>query len=79
MRIVYDSKHKRNKKYVLSNSESVQCNFFIWNNISIIYSVTLKQNGSVSVSHTGTSGRQQSIVKLHKVFHGIEVSAYANC
>jgi len=31
------------KKYVLSNSESVQCNFFICNNIYTIFSVTLKQ------------------------------------
>jgi len=51
--------------------------FFILNTIYTIYSVTLKQYGSVSISHTYTSD-DNTLLKLHKVFHGIEVSAYAN-
>ena len=29
-------KEKQNKKYVLSNSESVQCNFFIFDHVTFI-------------------------------------------
>ena len=35
-KLVYSFYHKKNKKYVLSNSESVQCNFFIFDHVTLI-------------------------------------------